>query len=104
MDKKINNGILQFGDNKNSKQKNILVIGANSQIGSALINNQLNGSYGVYGTTRHVDRTGKNILFYDLAKPEVNLDFSSYECVIICAAITNIEHCESDPKSCERIN
>jgi dTDP-4-dehydrorhamnose reductase len=39
-----------------------------------------------------------------LANPEYNLDFSNYECVIICAAITNIAYCETDPENCERIN
>ena len=104
MDELKNIEMLQISSNSNVKNKNILVIGANSQIGSALIKSQLNRYFNVHGTTRHADRTDEYMFFYDLAEPELNLDFFKYEYVIICAAITNIAHCESDPQYCERIN
>ena len=104
MEKITNIEMLQISGKKSITNNNILVIGANSQIGSAIIKNQLNGYYSVYGTTRHADRTDENTLFYDLAEPELNLDFSKYDCVIICAAITNIAHCEADQQTCEQIN
>jgi len=104
MEKITNIEMLQISGKKSIINNNILVIGANSQIGSAIIKNQLNGYYSVYGTTRHADRTDENTLFYDLAEPELNLDFSKYDCVIICAAITNIAHCEADQQTCEQIN
>jgi dTDP-4-dehydrorhamnose reductase len=43
-------------------------------------------------------------LYFDLSEPNLNIDFSKYECVILCAAITNIAQCESEPEKCERIN
>ena len=43
-------------------------------------------------------------MYFDLSEPNLNIDFSKYECVILCAAITNIAQCESEPEKCERIN
>jgi len=104
MDKIKKNEMCQISSKKNIINNNILVIGANSQIGSAIIKNQLNGYYNVFGTTRHNDRTDEHTFFFDLAEPEFNLDFSKYDCIIICAGITNIAQCESNQQACEEIN
>ena len=96
--------VSQLSSEHNNKSKSVLVVGANSQIGSALIKHLRKESYNVFGTTRNVEKKDKDLLYFDLSEPNLNIDFSKYECVIICAAITNIAQCESEPEKCERIN
>jgi dTDP-4-dehydrorhamnose reductase len=84
--------------------KNILVVGANSQIGSGLIRKLKKESYDVYGTTRKSDINDEKFLFFDLSNPNLDMDFSKYDLVVICAAITDIERCESEPDKCKYIN
>ena len=96
--------VSQPSTDHNSKSKSVLIVGANSQIGSALIKQLRKESYTVFGTTRNIEKKDKDLLYFDLSEPNLNIDFFKFECVIICAAITNIAECESHPEMCERIN
>jgi len=96
--------VSQLSRQHNNKSRNVLVVGANSQIGSALIEHLRKESYNVFGTTRDVKNNNKDLLYFDFSEPNLSIDFTKYECVIICAAITNIAQCESEPEKCERIN
>jgi len=94
---------LNIGQSNNNKR--VLVVGATSQIGAAMIKYLRKESYTVSGTTRKVGDLAEDLLYFDLSEPTLsNIDFSEFNCVIICAAITNIAQCESDPETCERIN
>ena len=104
MEKDTQQEVSQLSSEHNNISKSILVVGANSQIGSALIKHLRKESYNVFGTTRKAENNNKDLLYFDLSEPNLNIDFSKYECVIICAAITNIAQCESEPEKCERIN
>ena len=90
--------------NDEHKSDSVLVVGANSQIGSALIKHLRKETYNVYGTTRNAKNKDKDLMYFDLSEPNFNINFSKYECVIICAAITNFLRCESEPETCERVN
>lgn len=94
----------QIQNNVQYKYKNVLVIGVNSQIGSELFKKLKKESYNVYGTTRKAEKTEEDFLYFDLSKPNFDTDLTKYDCVVICAAITNIAQCESDPDTCEQIN
>lgn len=96
--------VSQLSRQRNNKSRNVLVVGANSQIGSALIVNLRKESYNVFGTTRDIKNNNRDLLYFDLFESNLSIDFTKYECVIICAAITNIAQCESEPEKCERIN
>jgi dTDP-4-dehydrorhamnose reductase len=96
--------VSQLSSERNNKSKSILVVGANSQIGSALIKHLRKEFYNVYGTTRNVENNDKDLLYLDLSEPTFNIDFCEFDCAIICAAITNIAKCESEPELCEKIN
>ena len=87
-----------------NNKKNILVVGANSQIGAATITHLQKEAYNVYGTTRNTQNNDNHLLYLDLSDPSYNIDFLQYDCVIICAGITDIALCESEPEICERIN
>ena len=81
-----------------------MVVGAHSQIGSALLKHLRRENYIVVGTTRNTENNSHELIHFDLSEPNFNINFSEYDCVIICAAITNIAQCESEPERCERIN
>ena len=95
---------IQLTSEHNNSSKSVLVVGANSQIGSATIMYLQKQSYNVSGTTRNVQNKDKNLVHFDLSNPSYNTNFSKYDYVIICAGVTNIEQCESEPEICERIN
>ncbi len=80
-----------------------LVIGGDGQIGRALVD--LLPSYGIRAakTTRRQGEVGPNVHYFDMATMSP-LPWSSYDVVIVCAAITNMDECERDPARCELIN
>ncbi|MEK9569188.1 MAG: sugar nucleotide-binding protein [Paracoccaceae bacterium] len=96
--------VIQPNGRHNDKNRTVLVVGANSEIGASTIKHLRKGAYNVYGTTRNTQNNDQNLLYLDLSGPPYDIDFSRYDCVIICAGITNIALCESEPEMCERIN
>lgn len=86
------------------KSGSILVVGANSRIGTASIKHLRKEGYDVYGTSRNVQKNNPKSFCLDLSTPSYNIDFSKFNCVIICAGVTDVELCEAEPEMCERIN
>ena len=94
------------GESKNSKSSNraekILVVGIDGSIGSNLFTRLSSLGYEVYGTSRNHSSINKRVQFLDLEHPNLNLHQNEFSAAIICASITNIATCESDPvRSCK---
>ena len=90
--------------NKNLKKKNVLIVGGTGQIGEVLKKSLKKSSYRVSATTRHREIKKKDLLYLDLEKPNFEIDFTKFDFVIICAAITNIAKCETQYLKCKKIN
>jgi NAD(P)-dependent dehydrogenase (short-subunit alcohol dehydrogenase family) len=71
--------VSQPSTDHNSKSKSVLIVGANSQIGSALIKQLRKESYTVFGTTRNIEKKDKDLLYFDLSEPNLNIDFFKFE-------------------------
>ena len=99
-----NKDAIQSSEQHIGKKGNVLVVGAHSQIGASTIRYLQKESYNVYGTTRNAQNKDQNLFYIDLSDTSYDIDFSKYDCVIICAGITDIALCESEPEMCERIN
>jgi dTDP-4-dehydrorhamnose reductase len=95
---------IQIQNKVQNNYKNVLVIGVNSQIGSELFKKLKKESYNVSGTTRKSEKTEEDFFHFDLSNPDFDTDLTKYDCVIICAGITNIAQCEFEPDTCEKIN
>jgi len=95
---------IQIQNKVQNNYKNVLVIGVNSQIGSELFKKLKKESYNVSGTTRKTEKTEEDFFHFDLSNPDFDTDLTKYDCVIICAGITNIAQCEFEPDTCEKIN
>jgi dTDP-4-dehydrorhamnose reductase len=82
-----------------------LVIGADGTIGRALVDRLARAGRPVLGTTRRRDASGPDRLHLDLAS-----DVSSWQppagvsAAFLCAAVTSLERCRSDPVGTERVN
>lgn len=83
--------------------KKVLIVGIESQIGSALKELLINNSFDVKGTTRKKE-TNKNTYFLDLEEPDYEVINKKFNSIIICAAVTNIAKCEENPNECGKIN
>ena len=64
--------------NDEHKSDSVLVVGANSQIGSALIKHLRKETYNVYGTTRNAKNKDKDLMYFDLSEPNFNINFYKY--------------------------
>ena len=82
----------------------ILIVGIDSEIGHALKKLLLQNGFIVEGTSRKKGLLPKGISFFDLKEPRFELIDKNFDCVIICAAITNISECEKKPAESEKIN
>tara|TARA_Y100001934_G_C12146269_1_gene675060 strand:+ start:159 stop:923 length:765 start_codon:yes stop_codon:yes gene_type:complete len=106
MTKKGSKDVLQNitkSDKRRSKRiEKILIIGADSQIGSALIGHLDKQGNRVYGTSRRNKRKG--LLYLDLSEKSFDIDFSFFDCVVICAGVTSVRKCEEEPELCEIVN
>ena len=86
----------------------ILVIGLESQIGSALFEKlSLRYEKSVYGTTRRIDHSQQSdrLIYLDLGNPDTFIEKGCrFDHVVFCAGITSIADCESNTKLCRQIN
>lgn len=84
----------------------ILVVGANSSIGSSLVNYYYHLPVNVITTTRRSDFVNNNSIYFDLkTNNDISItDYKSIRTAFICAAITSIEQCESNPEGTFQIN
>jgi len=87
--------------------KNVLIIGGDSTIGSALKKRLRIEGFKVTGTTRsHQRHHDSSAVYLDLSNPA---SFSSiqglyYDVVVFCASIASIKECEDNPEQTSLIN
>lgn len=80
-----------------------LIVGIDSQIGSALAEFLTALGWTVYGTSRH--KSKRPMVFYvDLSKVEAFPELPSADVAFLCAAETNTVNCCQAPQETERIN
>ena len=88
-----------------NKQLSPLIIGADSLIGSSLMNNFELSGINVQGTTRRSYSSSNNLIFFDLtsdiSRLELPLFFNS---AVICAGIASLEECRQHPNKTYCIN
>ncbi len=89
---------------ENDTDSNLLIVGIDSEIGSELKKFTLKNGFNVNGTSRRKELVSKKISFFDLREPNFQSIDKHFDCVIICAAMTNIAECEENPNLCKRIN
>jgi dTDP-4-dehydrorhamnose reductase len=83
----------------------ILVVGADSLIGSATMNWLIRAGAPAVGTTRRPARVDKTQLYLDLAGPSESWpQLPKVGAAVICAAITGLATCETDPDRSWRVN
>ena len=83
----------------------ILVVGSDSLIGGALINELARVEQRVLGTTRRRSTVRSDRLFLDLGQNSESWQLPSRVSVaVICAGVTKIEDCGRDPAVTSRIN
>jgi dTDP-4-dehydrorhamnose reductase/2-polyprenyl-3-methyl-5-hydroxy-6-metoxy-1,4-benzoquinol methylase len=80
----------------------VLVVGADSQIGAALLAGLPAQRYDVAGTSRRPQ--GADRYFYDLAQPDHQLPLHQFDTVVLCAAVSNMARCDNEPDECRRLN
>lgn len=86
--------------------KNILIVGADGQVGKALSNAYASINYKVYETTRNKESINSTRVYFELSD---NLHFDSLpidavDTVIICAGITRLRDCHENPQQSRFIN
>ena len=85
--------------------QNILVVGADGTIGSALVNHLEQLGYSVYQTTRNNNSLNSRRFFLDLAEPASNWSLPTDVCItFICAAETSTQLCAKNPQKTRLIN
>ncbi len=82
----------------------VLVVGADSQIGAALLAGLPPERYEVAGTSRRPQASGAARWFYDLAQPDHRLPLHRFDTVVLCAAISNMARCDNEADECRRLN
>jgi dTDP-4-dehydrorhamnose reductase/SAM-dependent methyltransferase len=82
----------------------VLVVGADSQIGAALLAGLPADRFDVAGTSRRRQHDPAARYFYDLARPDYEIPLAQFDTVVLCAAISNMARCESEPEECARLN
>jgi dTDP-4-dehydrorhamnose reductase len=92
---------------QSSESKKILIVGIDSEIGSAFAQYiSEKGSYQVVGTTRRKlkSRETESLYQLDLANLESNLPRLDYYAIVICAGVTNQVICKEEPELTWRVN
>lgn len=83
----------------------VIVIGADSKIGHALLAALRQGSEIVHATSRRPDAATQGYLYLDLTNSALDrAPLPKVEVVFICAALTSIAACEANPALARRIN
>lgn len=87
-----------------NKLENVLIIGVDSKIGSALKKHLVTKNITVVGTTRKKENLNKNTYYFDLEKSDFQIFDKKFTTAIICAATTDIAECEKEPLKHKKIN
>tara|TARA_B100000900_G_scaffold400584_1_gene404385 strand:+ start:805 stop:2250 length:1446 start_codon:yes stop_codon:yes gene_type:complete len=82
----------------------ILIIGSQSKIGTALIQDFEKENISYKCTSRDKNLVDKNNFFFDLADPNYDFLDNNFSAAIICAGTTNIQECEDDNGKLEKAN
>ena len=82
----------------------ILIIGSQSKIGTALIQDFEKEDIIYKCTSRDKNLVDKNNFFFDLADPDYDFLENNFSAVIICAGTTNIQECEHDNGKLKKAN
>jgi dTDP-4-dehydrorhamnose reductase len=82
----------------------LLIVGVDSQIGSALRDHLMKQAFEVYGTTRNQSTVNTYRYYFDLERPNYEILNNKFDLVVICAGVTNIAQCQKSPKLCRQIN
>ena len=80
-----------------------LIIGADSKVGSALAQNWIDKGLEFQGTSRRNTSESENI-FFDLSNLESSSIRKDYDKIVLCAAVTDMNYCENNPKDSYKIN
>jgi len=101
----------QRGDGSQSKDsktinraEKILIVGIDGSIGSTLFTRLPSLGFEVYGTSRNRSKLNTQVKFLDLENPNLDLLENEFSAAIICASVTDIATCESDPIQSHKIN
>jgi dTDP-4-dehydrorhamnose reductase len=84
---------------------NILIIGGDSKIGSALYKRLVKGTSTVWKTTRR-QNLEENEFYFNL-EDDINISIFSkirFDFVFMCASITSLEYCRKNPDESKKIN
>ena len=83
----------------------ILVVGADSLIGAGLVSFLERLGADVTGTSRRKETANDRRLYLDLSNEDAMvLPEGRYDCIFLCAGITALVDCESDPRGAYRVN
>ncbi len=83
----------------------LLVVGADSMIGGALLRKWRAAGLPVIGTTRRKERVADNYVFLDLADRPEKWDLpDAVTTALIAGGVTKLEECHKDPTETSRIN
>lgn len=91
-------------NNQRPNKPNVLIVGADSQIGSALKDHLIQKDIVVFGTTRKKETANEIIYYLDLENPEFDALNEKFDSVVVCAATTSIAKCEEAPQKYKNIN
>ena len=80
-----------------------LIIGADSKVGSALVQNWIGKGLDFQGTSRRNTSESENI-FFDLLNFESTSLRKDYDKIVLCAAVTDMNYCENNPKESHAVN
>jgi dTDP-4-dehydrorhamnose reductase len=75
---------------------NILIVGIDSQIGSALNNYLGNLNFNIFGTTRRDVNSNPKLFYFDLESPNFDVFDENFDITIICCGTTSIYECNFD--------
>jgi dTDP-4-dehydrorhamnose reductase len=87
--------------------KNVLIIGGDSTIGSALKKRLRIEGFKVTATTRcHKRHHDSSVVYLDLSHPAsfISIQGLYYDVVVFCASIASVKECEDDPEQTSLIN
>ena len=87
----------------NSRGERVLVVGGDSQIGTALIPSLRGLGYDVVGTSRR-DSSAQDFLHVDLANLVEDLLPNDFDFVVVCAAISGEQACQANLDLAYRVN
>jgi dTDP-4-dehydrorhamnose reductase len=81
-----------------------LIVGADGQIGSALMRALAARGAAVLGTTRRLGAHEDRLVHLDLAAPGLAFDPAAVDVAVFCAGVTGLAACEADPVLSQKIN